>query len=484
MSDLSSHAEGADDNRLSESERLAAPWYRDVTHQAREQARTGGRGARLVGHRVLRHLAFHRARLANIYQGLEAPERRVVSALPYLLDVNRSGLPGYVRERRPIEGVQGFEANPTLRDAVSVLFDADIGRRSLSRHKPPIRSIFIGGSPGTLLGGPEPSLVVYVVLDMPVVGEGALPALQSRGKGIAEWAAGLGLGLSFAFLDPARLHAGDFGALRNAPARSREALDNFYRTAIYLAGQLPVWWCIPSGTEPGQHTRLARSIERSIERLDFFDAGPVRPVKAPVRLRTAVEALDRGGSEPLLFILDLARLVLDLDGPREPACERLKRAIETGETPIRDPALQTIDEVSEAFAARGEADRVDTLRRLAWLKIGLFMARTTAHRATFLDRFRALAGPCVIRWGYDQAALDLIDGLVGWPRDRVDDFDKAVRSFLLGLYGSLADAARQVPDRFDQGTIAGLGRRLLRLRRRRGVDAGCRLHHPHARPAR
>lgn len=462
MSDLRP-AEAADDGRLSESERLAAPWHREVTRQARDLSRTGSRGARLVGHRVSRHLAFQRARLARVYQSLEASERRVLSALPYLLDINRSGLPGYVRDRRVLHGVQGFEANPTLRDAVAVLFERDISRRSLSRHKPPIRSIWIGGNPGTLIDGGDPLLMVYVVLDLRQMGEGVLPAMQNRAKGISEWAAGLGLGLVFTFLDPARARAGEFGPLRNAPARSRQALDRFYRTGVYLAGQIPVWWCVPAGTPPDQHGRMARSIARGVEGLDFFDVGPVPRVRDDVRLRSAVDAIDRGGQHPLPFVLDFARLVLELDGPREPACERLKRAIEGGETPILDPVLQAVDEVSDAFARRGESGRATTLRRLAWLKVGLYLVRTTTHRATFLDRFHALAGPCVTRWGYDRALLDLLDGLVGWPRDRVDDFDRDVRNLILGLYGALTEAARQAPQRFDQGTIAGIGRRLLAL---------------------
>lgn len=465
------------DTRLSEGDRLAAPWHREVTRKARELSRTGSRGVRLVGHRVLRHLAFHRARLASVYQSLEVPERRVISALPYLLDVNRSGLPGYVRDRRPLDGVQGFEANPTLRDAVAALFDRDVSRRALSRHKPPIRSIFVGGCPGTLIDGGEPAMTAYVVVDLRQVGDTALTALQSRGEGIAEWSAGLGLGLDFVFLDTARLAAGEFGGLRSAPARSRHALDRFYRTAIYLAGQMPVWWCIPAGTAPDQHRRMARSIERSITDLELFDAGPVPPVPARLRLRAAVEALDEGARHPLPFIVDLAHLVLDIDREQEPSCDRLKRAIEGGETPILDPVLQRVDEVSEGFRRRGDDDKADILRRLTWLKVGLYLARTTTHRGTFLDRFHGLAGPCVTRWGYDRALLELLDGLVGWPRGAVDGLDRAIRGLLLGLYAALTEAARDRPGDFDQGAVASLGRRMLAII---GVEPGrVRAHFHH-----
>lgn len=456
-------AELGDVSRLSEGERLAAPWHKEVTRLARELLDGDARGGRMIGHRVLRHLDFHRARLAAAYQGLEPHERRVVSALPYLLDVNTAGVPGHVRDRRPLSGLQGFEPNPILREAVATLFDLDVTRRSLSRHKPPIRSIWIQGEPGTLLEGGEPLLTVLVVLDLEALGAGALSAMQTRGVGIAQWAAGFGLGLEFVFLAPERVLGGEFGSLRNAPARSRQALDDFYRTAIYLAGQLPVWWCLPGGTSAEQHRRMAPSIERGVGGLDFFDLGPVPTLPEPVRIRAAVEALDHGGRRPLPFVLDFARLVLGLDGVGEPASERLKRAIEGGEPPILDPVLQVVDEVTEAFAARGEPERVETLRRLAWLKIGLYLARTTTHGATFLDRFHGLAGPCVVRWGYSRALFDLLDGLVGWPRGRVEAFDKSTRTLLLGLYSALTEAARRSPERFDQGSVAALGRRMLAL---------------------
>lgn len=452
-----------DGHRLSEGERLAAPWYREATAAARTLARADRRGPRLMGHRLLRHLAFQRARLARVYQGLEPHERAVISVLPYLFDTDRPGLPGHVRGRA-VHGLRGFEPNATIREAVVRLFEREPGPRALTRHKPPVRSLWIQGDVGTLVEGGPPQLTACVVLDLAELGDGALPAFEARGAAIADWAAGFGVGLAFVFLDPARTRAGDFGPLRNTPARSAEALDRFYRTAVHLAGELPAWWCVPAGTPPDQHARLAPSIVQSrVDGPGFFDLGPVRRPPEQVRLRAAVEALDRGELRPLPFVLALARLVVDLDGALPPACERLKLAIEGGSDAIVDPVLQTLDEVTEALDARGDFARAETLRRLAWLKVSLYLARTTSHAETFLDRFAALAGPCVARWGYTAAMLDLLDGLVGWPREKVDGLDRDVRDLLLHLYSGLTIAAREAPERFDQGAIAGLGRRLLAL---------------------
>ncbi|MEZ4436521.1 MAG: class I adenylate cyclase [bacterium] len=467
----------ADDGvRLSEGERLAEPYFREVAAATRHLARGDGRGERLIGYQLGRHLAFNRLRLARVFQGLEPHERRVLAVLPWLLDQHQPGLPGYHPDARHLAGVYNFEGNTTLRDAVADLFGQGLDRRALTRHAPPIRSVWIETETGTLVERDPPAITLYAVIDLPA--DGAAGLLDARFADLAHFAGKHGVDLTCTALDPARVQAGELGGVRQAPARSAAALERFYRTAVYLAGQLPLWWCVPHGADAAAHARAQAALDRAPRdvALAFFDLGPVPLPPQRLRLRAALARLDEGHSGPLGFCLDLAALVLDLDARRPPACERLKQAIHgRGDgDPIVDPVLQRFDDVVTALRAAGEHADAATIEALAWLKIGLYLARTTTHRETFIERFRGLAGPCVTRWGWRAEHVALLDGLVGWPEARVTALDRDVRALLLRLYQRLAALARATPDLVDDDVIAALGRRLIALI---GAEAGrVRLH--------
>lgn len=466
--DLARDATGAlvdDGVRLSEGERLAEPWFREVAAATRRLAQSDRNTERRLGYLLARHLAFNRLRLAQLFGGLEPHERPFLAALPYLLDAHQSDLPGYHPGARALTGVYNFEPNDAMRDAVDHLFARDIGRRALSRHAPPIRAVFVDTDVGTLVQRDPPTLTVYCVVDLGPRADRAANLLAGRYADLARYAATLGVDLRGVTLDPARVAAGEFGPYQSAHAA--HALEAFYRSAIYLAGQLPAWWGVPAGTPPREHPRHATTIERvdTDVSLAFFDLGPVVPPTDRQRLRAAVARLEDSELGPLVTCLDLARLVHDLDRPAPPACEQLKRAIhgKADGDPITDPILARFDDAIGALRRAGEHADADTLETLAWLKVGLYLARTTTHADTFLDRFHARAGPCVTRWGYRRALLDTIDALTGWPRDAVAALDRDVRGFILRLYQRLGATARARPDLLDDDAMAALGRRLIAL---------------------
>ena len=104
-----------------------------------------------------------------------------------------------------------------------------------------------------------------------------------------------------------------------------------------------------------------------------------------------VDRLDRGDLSPLVFLLHLARLVLDIERRMPSPSDRLKGVIQSGRPPIVDPILQLVDEVTDGFARLGRDPVVRPLRQLAWLKVGLYLARSTNRAGPFVERFRAIA---------------------------------------------------------------------------------------------
>lgn len=456
--------------RLLEGERFAQSYFGEMTSATRRLVRGGSRGLRRIGYQLNRHLAFNRGRLGRLYQGLDSDDRMTFALVPFLLHVNQPGLPGYHPAPRGLHGLAHFELTSASRQALEELLGGLPSFDPIVRHKPPFRSLWAETDVGTVAQRDPTRITFFIVLDLRVMGQGADTIIGLRCQAITEWGNRRGLELRFVLLDPVRCRSGSFDTARNEPARSAARLDAFYHRAVYLGGELPMWWCVPSGSN---HAEIARSVKRAQLEvpLSFFDLGPVPVLPEGVRHRAATEALERQAVRPLAFLLDLTRAIVDAELTVVPLGDRLKGVIHggNGEDPISDPWLHTFDAAAAGLDELTESAHAETLRVLAYLKTAMYLAQTTAHAGRFLDQFQAVAGPCVVRWGYDRSLLGRLDALTSWSGEAVEALDRDVRQLILDLYRRLSQLSRSRPRAFDADAVAALGRRLLAIV---GLEAG------------
>src|SRR5690606_34716232 len=112
-----------------------------------------------------------------------------------------------------------------------------------------------------------------------------LTELQRKCTALEEWAASQGAEAHFFLIDPARFTQGD----RETRLTSDDCgttqhyllLDEFYRTAIWLAGRTPLWWLVPVYEEARYaeyaSTLLSKRFIRAEEVLDLGHLAHIPP---------------------------------------------------------------------------------------------------------------------------------------------------------------------------------------------------------------
>lgn len=178
----------------------------------------------------------------------------MLNLLPLFFHVNHPLLPGYVSGGTPA-GLSNYEPDtPTLSEAQRLTrsFSTRPARQCAAAYPRPVPD----GSLGTLAQADQSDMDVWVC-HAPDLGENELAELRKKCLLLEAWAASQGAEAHFFLIDPSRFVRGD----RDTQLSSDDCgttqhyllLDEFYRTAIWLAGRTPLWWLVPVYEEARYH---------------------------------------------------------------------------------------------------------------------------------------------------------------------------------------------------------------------------------------
>ncbi|MBV70325.1 MAG: hypothetical protein CMH52_03165 [Myxococcales bacterium] len=449
----------------------AEPFFRGIDRAVDALSENQTRGIAQLGRRIGRFIRFNRTRLARLFESLDDRARTAFALVPYLLHVNEADLPGYVPSGRlTSHGVSQFEFNETIQGALMAVTRRNAVRSPATEFRPIIRSIFAVTDIGTLAQRPGDPVTLFLVADLRAMGEPLRRQLTRKLEEIIAWSTQQGLNLGFELIDPAWSKEGDFGNLRGERAIGMLLLERFYRNAIYLAGEIPVFWCTTPGSDAEKHEKTARLAARMDfdEAISFVDLGFVELPKVRVRRRAMLGVLNHHPVSPLCTILEL---VLLLNGANASSllCDHMKSRIFKGSEAVYfiDPYILLFDAASVALGHHGGWPRLDLLRRLFILKSALVSQRSTRGRRAFIKKLREMSG-YIVRWGWQRDVLQDAERFQRNNRSDSDVLDKLFREQILGMYRELAELAGSTPGRFDDEEVALLGRRLVACFGRKG----------------
>jgi adenylate cyclase class 1 len=436
------------------------------THEIRPDL-DEGIDRKVLGQLRARFLKLNEGRLARAVEGLSTRQQAVLSLLPLFFHVNHPLLPGYVSGNTPA-GVSNFEPD------TNVLAEAQRLTRSFS-YKPrhgsnpprPIHGLFLMGSLGTLAQADQSDMDVWVC-HSPDLTENELVELRKKCQLLEAWAASQGAEAHFFLIDPVRFVRGE----RDTQLSSEDCgttqhyllLDEFYRTAIWLAGRTPIWWLVPVYEEASYdrytHTLLTKRFIRSDESLDLGNLAFIPPGEF---VGAGLWQLFKGIESPYKSVLKL--LLTEVYASEHPRVQclslRFKQAVFANQLDLDelDPYVVVYRRIEEYLIARHEPERLELVRRALYLKVNRKLTgsggRTQSWQRSLLERLAH-------EWKWDQRQLALLDSRSQWKVRQVGSERRALVNELNYSYRFLTQFARneQTVSLINKRDLSVLGRRL------------------------
>lgn len=385
-----------------------------------------------------RFLDLNTQRYQRTCAALSERQQQFLQALPLLFHVNHPMLPGYVSHRTPAGVYQFSPSNDELRIA-RIIARSFQYNRDLTEKTRAIDALFVMGSVGTIAQSDSSDLDIWVCHGL----EDDDPLLQELEKKctlISEWAAQqVRLEVHFFLMRSSDFSNNRMQRLSSEASGSAQhflLLDEFYRTALWLAGKIPLWWFVPASQEHDYDTYREKMLsKRFLREEDVIDFGSLPCIPANEFIGAGIWQLYKAIESPYKSVLKLLLLEVyasaysaaeqesEDEAPvfcsTEPLALSLKRAV-YGETPdadALDPYVMVYRRIEQYLLEHEQLQRLELVRRCFYFKVNKALSRT--GRTTQKSWQRKLLEQMVKEWNWSTHQLHMLDNRAYWKAPHV-----------------------------------------------------------------
>ncbi|MGR9013165.1 MAG: class I adenylate cyclase [Gammaproteobacteria bacterium] len=294
--------------------------------------------------------------------------------LPLLFHGNFSMLPGYISSTTPAGIPEYTPGNQTINSARYLAKNFNYTRAP--SHVYPIEGLFLMGSVGSIAFSKTSDMDIWVCHQSDLL-PSAIDELQQKASAIEIWAESLDLEVHFFLMDSRQFRLG-----QNTPISTESSgqtqhyllLEEFYRTAIYIAGKSPAWWLVPPHEE-SNYTGYIKHLtaNRFIPEHELIDFGGFEAVPAEEFTSATLWHLYKALHSPHKSLLKL--LLMECYASEYPQtewlCQDIKKAVYQGSflTTDLDPYLLIYQKVERYLQKAQSHDRLTLARQSFYLKV-------------------------------------------------------------------------------------------------------------------
>ena len=391
-----------------------------------------------------RFLNLNQVRFQRTCEALPERQQQFLQLLPLLFHVNHPMLPGYVSHSTPA-GIYQYTPDSEVLRLAKILARSFQHQRELAEKKTDIDALFIMGSVGTIAQNDASDLDVWVCHSLDENAHGCAE-LERKCQLISHWAAQqLHLEVHF-FL----MRSNEFSVQRSQSFNSEGSgsaqhyllLDEFYRTALWLAGKIPLWWFVPASQEHNyQRFRDTLLQKRFVRAEDVIDFGGLPNIPTNEFIGAGIWQLYKAIESPYKSVLKLLLLEFYASHEKigehksteneepsadakaaiegEPLALSLKRAIYAQEpdADALDPYVMAYRCIEQYLQKHNQLQRLDLVRRCFYFKVNRPLSRTSqqAHKSWQ----RKLLESLVSDWHWSSHQLHMLDNRAYWKAPHV-----------------------------------------------------------------
>jgi adenylate cyclase, class 1 len=435
-----------------------------------------------------RFLELNSKRYERTCSVLAERQQQFLQVLPLLFHVNHPMLPGYISHSTPAGVYQYIPNSDELRIA-KILARSFQYNRDLTEKNSAIDALFVMGSIGTIAQSDSSDLDIWVCHSITDNHNGLLE-LERKCTQISQWAAQqIRLEVHF-FL----MHSSEFSSQRTQHLSSEASgsaqhyllLDEFYRTALWLAGKIPLWWFVPASQEQDYANYREKLLgKRFLKEEDLIDFGSLPEIPTNEFVGAGVWQLYKAIESPYKSVLKLLLLevyasahlnnaepmyvtgdehlgTVQANDNTEPLALSFKRAIYEGisDADILDPYVMVYRRIEFYLQQHNQQQRLELARHCFYFKANSALSRSS--RQANKSWQRQLLESLVKEWQWSTHQLHMLDNRAYWKAPHVISERALLVNELNHSYRLLNELSRQhLQDRaISSDELSILGRKL------------------------
>lgn len=398
--------------------------------------------------------ALHEQRIERALSLMDMPSQRVFQLLPVLLHYHHPELPGYSASTTP-QGVSQFECSPEQLRLLNGLFESQSGSvtESLTQEIDSLESreilgLYAMGSTGSVGQSTSSDLDVWVCIRSEMPLEKRM-ALTGKCLQLTQWAQSLGVEAHFFLMDETRFRekaSEDFEGENCGSTQNLLLLDEFYRSAVRIAGQGLLWQIVPPEME-ACYDEYTQSLfdEGYIDPQEWIDFGPLSDIPAEEYFGSNLWQLYKSIDSPYKSVLKailLESYSWEYPSPQLLSIEAKRRFFSYEQKSYgMDSYYLMLVKVTRYLERIGDQTRLDLVRRCFYLKTHEKLSRLPAEN--FVEWRHQVIKDLVQEWGWSAKIIQELDNRRYWKVELVKKVHQDLLDALMLSYRQLIQFARK-----------------------------------------
>jgi adenylate cyclase class 1 len=377
---------------------------------------------------------------------MDIPSQRVFHLIPTLLHFNHPVLPGYCDANVPF-GIRNFELNESQTQFVEDT-QLTIGQPLHSSDNPMILGLYTMGSTSSIGQSTSSDLDIWVCVPHEMNSDDR-DALTNKCLLITDWAQRQGVEANFFLMDEERFRSNHSEEMTGDNCGSSQhllLLDEFYRSAVRLAGQRLLWQIVPPEMEECYDEYVDDLCNKGyICCSEWIDFGKLNRIPAEEYFGSNLWQLYKSIDSPYKSVLKA--ILLEAYSWEYPNTQLLsldtKRRFFTHEPDLygMDTYYLMLDKVTRYLERIGDTTRLDLVRRCFYLKTHEKLSREPSIGSVAWRR-EALA-EMIQEWDWDDSVIVELDDRRNWKVEQVKVVHHALLDALMQSYRNLIQFARR-----------------------------------------
>jgi adenylate cyclase class 1 len=377
---------------------------------------------------------------------MDLQSQRVFHLIPALLHYNHPMMPGFYDQQVPF-GIRSFTPNEFQKQFVEDT-ELTLGGKLAETDYPEILGLYTMGSTSSIGQSTSSDLDIWVCVS-PDMDGGARDSLTNKCLLITDWAQTLGVEANFFLMDEQRFRSNHSEEMTGDNCGSSQhllLLDEFYRSAVRLAGQRLLWQIIPPEMEECYDEYVHDLCNKGyIDCSQWIDFGKLNRIPAEEYFGSNLWQLYKSIDSPYKSVLKA--ILLEAYSWEYPHTQLLsidtKRRFFADEPDLygMDSYYLMLEKVTRYLERINDDTRLDLVRRCFYLKTHEKLSRE-AGVGSVAWRREALT-EMTQSWNWDHETIVELDNRRNWKVEQVKVVHHALLDALMLSYRNLIQFARR-----------------------------------------
>ncbi|HHX8290706.1 TPA: class I adenylate cyclase [Vibrio diabolicus] len=377
---------------------------------------------------------------------MDSQSQQVFHLIPALLNYNHPVIPGYYDADVPF-GVHGLALNSIQQQFIDDIQLA-IGQPLKTAEKPAILGLYTMGSTSSIGQSTSSDLDIWVCIS-PDMDCDERELLTNKCLLITDWAQSQGVEANFFLMDEERFRSNHSEEMTGDNCGSSQhllLLDEFYRSAVRIAGQRLLWQIVPPEMEECYDEYVSQLCsEGYIDCSEWIDFGKLNRIPAEEYFGSNLWQLYKSIDSPYKSVLKA--ILLEAYSWEYPHTQLLsidtKRRFFAHEPDLygMDAYYLMLEKVTRYLERIQDDTRLDLVRRCFYLKTHEKLSREPDVGSVAWRR-EALSD-MIAKWDWDARVVAELDDRRNWKVEQVKVVHHALLDALMQSYRNLIQFARR-----------------------------------------